>query len=125
MFSGHKVVRPNVRMKIALLVVAAGLLAAPASAEALSGEGERRIRESKIVSESVGGTLQIEVEPTDDNRSYRISSRQIDQTIGFRPDRPHTIQDVSPLHMKGLTASTSGEDEKSHEWTDLAIVGDQ
>ncbi len=53
MVPGHNFVRSIVRMKIALLVVAAALLATTDSAEALSGAGERRIRESKIVSESV------------------------------------------------------------------------
>jgi len=48
---------------------------------------------AEIVSESVGGALQIEVESTNDNRSYRISSRRIDQTIGFRPER--TVGDAA------------------------------
>jgi subtilisin family serine protease len=53
MFSGHNPARPIVRMKIAMMLAAATVLAATDSAAALSGEGERRIRDSQIVSERV------------------------------------------------------------------------
>ena len=40
----------------------------------------------------VGGTIELETVPTDDNRSYRVSSKKIAQELGFRPEK--TIEDA-------------------------------
>jgi nucleoside-diphosphate-sugar epimerase len=40
----------------------------------------------------VGGTIELETVPTDDNRSYRVSSKKIAQELGFRPQK--TIEDA-------------------------------
>ena len=53
MFPGSNPDGPVGRFKIALLVAAVPFLAMADLAEALSREGERRIRESRIVQESV------------------------------------------------------------------------
>jgi len=40
----------------------------------------------------VGGTIELETVPTDDNRSYRVSSKKIAQELGFKPQK--TIEDA-------------------------------
>lgn len=40
----------------------------------------------------VGGVIELETVPTDDNRSYRVSSKKIAQELGFRPEK--TIDDA-------------------------------
>jgi len=40
----------------------------------------------------LGGTIELETVPTDDNRSYRVSSRKIANELGFRPEK--TIEDA-------------------------------
>jgi len=47
---------------------------------------------AEIVKRVVGGDLEIDVEPTDDNRSYHVSSDKITRDIGFVPS--HTIEDA-------------------------------
>src|SRR5262249_53829129 len=45
-----------------------------------------------MVKTVVGGDLKIVVQPTDDNRSYHISSEKIKKELGFSPKR--TITDA-------------------------------
>lgn len=45
-----------------------------------------------MVRSSIGSDIMIETVPTDDNRSYHISSDKLFQTVGFRPKR--TIRDA-------------------------------
>ena len=40
----------------------------------------------------VGGDLSIDIEPTDDLRSYHVSSDRLRRELGFRPC--HTIEDA-------------------------------
>lgn len=40
----------------------------------------------------IGGTVDLETVPTDDNRSYRVSSKKIARELGFRPEK--TIEDA-------------------------------
>lgn len=40
----------------------------------------------------VGGVIELETVPTNDNRSYRVSSKKIAQELGFRPEK--TIEDA-------------------------------
>lgn len=40
----------------------------------------------------VGGTIELETVPTDDNRSYRVSSKKIARELGFKPQK--TIEDA-------------------------------
>jgi len=57
-----------------------------------------------IVKEAIGGSLIIEVQPTDDNRSYHISSKKIKNELGYLPC--HTIKeavtDLKNAFKKGL-----------------------
>lgn len=39
----------------------------------------------RIVAETVGGDIEVEVVPTDDNRSYHVSSEKIKKELGFEP----------------------------------------
>lgn len=41
---------------------------------------------------ALGGEIAIEVVPTDDNRSYHVSSRKIAQELGFKPEK--TVEDA-------------------------------
>lgn len=47
---------------------------------------------AETVQKVVGSDVTIGVEPTDDLRSYRITSDRIEEAIGFRPK--HTVQDA-------------------------------
>jgi nucleoside-diphosphate-sugar epimerase len=40
----------------------------------------------------VGGVIELETVPTDDNRSYRVSSKKIAKELGFKPQK--TIEDA-------------------------------
>ena len=59
---------------------------------------------AEIVKANVGGDLTVQVEPTDDNRSYRISSDLIAETIGFRPEKSvgDAVQDLVAAFDQGL-----------------------
>ena len=47
---------------------------------------------AEMVKNVVGNNLTINVEPTDDLRSYRVSSEKIKKELGFEPT--HSIQDA-------------------------------
>ena len=54
-------------------------------------------RIAEIVRDVVGANVEIVTEPTDDLRSYRISSEKIRRELGYEPT--HTIEDaVRDLH---------------------------
>jgi len=59
---------------------------------------------AEIVRSNVGGDLTVQIEPTDDNRSYRISSDLIAETIGFRPEKSvgDAVQDLVSAFDQGL-----------------------
>ena len=59
---------------------------------------------AEIVRANVGGDLTVQVEPTDDNRSYRISSDRIAEAIGFRPVKSvgDAVQDLVVAFHNGL-----------------------
>jgi len=54
---------------------------------------------AEIVKKVVGGDLPIDVEPTDDLRSYHVSAEKMRQKLGFEPS--HTIEDA----VRGLVAA--------------------
>lgn len=59
---------------------------------------------AELVREQVGGGVAIVTTPTDDHRSYHVSSEKIARELGFRPKR--TIEDA----VKGLiTAFSAGK----------------
>ena len=77
---------------------------------------------AEIVKTNVGGDLTVQVEPTDDNRSYRISSDLIAETIGFRPEKSvgDAVQDLVAAFDQGLlpdsmTASRYFNLQRMHE----------
>jgi nucleoside-diphosphate-sugar epimerase len=47
---------------------------------------------AEMVKEIIGSHVQIEVTPTNDNRSYHISSEKIEKELGLKPN--HTIKDA-------------------------------
>ena len=52
-----------------------------------------RVREiAEIVNRSLGGDIPIKTTPTDDNRSYHVSSRKIKDELGF--ESAHTIEEA-------------------------------
>jgi nucleoside-diphosphate-sugar epimerase len=59
---------------------------------------------AEIVKLNVGGDLAVEVEPTDDNRSYRVSSDLIAETIGFHPEKSvgDAVQELVAAFDQGL-----------------------
>ena len=54
---------------------------------------------AEIVKKVVGGDLPIDVEPTDDLRSYHVSAEKMRRKLGFEPS--HTIEDA----VRGLVAA--------------------
>ena len=59
---------------------------------------------AEIVRSKVGGELTVRIEPTGDNRSYRISSDLIAETIGFSPEKSvgDAVQDLIEAFRQGL-----------------------
>lgn len=57
---------------------------------------------AEIVQKEVGGNVQITVEPTNDNRSYHISSEKIKRELGFVPKK--TINDAVKDLVKAFKA---------------------
>ena len=59
---------------------------------------------AEIVRENVGGDVSVTVEPTDDNRSYRISSDHIREALGFEPHKgvPDAVRDLVEAFRAGL-----------------------
>lgn len=47
---------------------------------------------AQMVRETLGGDIPVETTPTNDNRSYHVSSRKIKDELGFQPK--HTIQEA-------------------------------
>jgi len=47
---------------------------------------------AQMVRETLGGDIPVETTPTNDNRSYHVSSRKIKDELGFEPK--HTIQEA-------------------------------
>ena len=46
---------------------------------------------AEMVQEQVGGGTSIEIVPTDDHRSYRLSAEKAARELGFRPTRPLSL----------------------------------
>ena len=59
---------------------------------------------AEIVTVNVGGDLKVQVEPPDDNRSYRVSSDLTVETIGFSPEKSvgDAVQDLVAAFNLGL-----------------------
>jgi len=58
-----------------------------------AGYENRTVRElAEIVRETVGGAIDVEIVPTDDNRSYHVSSEKMRSVLGFQPR--FTIEDA-------------------------------
>lgn len=55
-------------------------------------ENHKVIEIAEIVRRVVGQQVQIEIKPTDDDRSYHISSERIKNELGFTPT--HTVEDA-------------------------------
>jgi nucleoside-diphosphate-sugar epimerase len=59
-----------------------------ASVTSLAGIVKRVVEQDNVL----GGPVELETVPTDDNRSYRVSSKKIAEELGFRPEK--TIEDA-------------------------------
>ena len=59
---------------------------------------------ANIVRENVPGDIAVETKPTDDNRSYRISSELIKEELGFAPikDVADSVRDLVAAFGSGL-----------------------
>lgn len=68
---------------------------------------------AEMVRAEVGEHVEIVTEPTDDHRSYHISSAKIKQELGFEPS--HTIQDavrdLVAAFREGLLPNSMGDDK--------------
>lgn len=105
---GGEQLRPNIHIRD-MVALYLDLLAQPA--ECVDGEvfnagyqNHSVMEIAKMVQERVGSEIPIEVVPTDDNRSYHVSSRKMRERLGFEPQ--HSIADaIDDLHR----AFTQGE----------------
>lgn len=93
---GGSQIRPNIHIED---MVDAYVLLLDAPREAISGriynvglENQSVLELAQTVKDVMGSDVVLEVTPTDDPRSYRISSEKIEQELGFRPTR--TIRDA-------------------------------
>jgi nucleoside-diphosphate-sugar epimerase len=93
---GGEQLRPNIHIQD-MTNLYAELLTMPA--EKINGEifnagyeNQKVITLAHTVKEVLGDDINIEVEPTDDNRSYHISSQKIKDRLGFTPK--FTIKDA-------------------------------
>jgi nucleoside-diphosphate-sugar epimerase len=93
---GGEQLRPNIHIQD-MTNLYAELLTMPA--EKINGEifnagyeNQKVITLAHTVKEVLGDDINIEVEPTDDNRSYHISSQKIKDRLGFTPQ--FTIKDA-------------------------------
>lgn len=58
-----------------------------------AGYENRTVRElAEVVRNTVGGSIDVEIVPTDDNRSYHVSSAKMRRVLGFAPQ--FTIEDA-------------------------------
>ncbi len=94
-FGGDQM-RPNIHISD-MVAVYLDLLDQPASAidgdVFNAGYENRTVRElAEIVRSSVGGDIDVEVVPTDDNRSYHVSAEKMRKVLGFTPQ--FTIEDA-------------------------------
>jgi len=93
---GGEQLRPNIHIQD-MTNLYAELLTLPA--EKINGEvfnagyeNQKVITLAHTVQEVLGDDISIEIEPTDDNRSYHISSQKIKDCLGFTPQ--YTIKDA-------------------------------
>ena len=114
---GGKQLRPNIHIKD---MVRAYDLLVEAPKEKVSGEIYNAGYENQPVSElanivktNIGKDVTLETSPTDDNRSYHISSKKISTDLGF--EAKHTIKDaVNDLKYafeKKILINTFSKDE--------------
>ena len=105
---GGEQLRPNIHIKDMVNVY---LLSIQAAKEKIAGKIFNAGYENKpvkelamIVKDIVGDDVKLITTPTDDNRSYHISSEKIQKELGFAPE--HTIseavQDLCDAFKKGL-----------------------
>lgn len=94
-FGGNQL-RPNIHIEDMTDIY---LLALDAPDEAVDGkifnagyENHSIMDIARMVRTVVGSDVEIKVEPTNDNRSYHVSSEKIKRELGFKPK--HTIQDA-------------------------------
>ena len=59
---------------------------------------------SNVVANEIGQPLEVRVEDTPDNRSYRVSSEYILEKIGFAPEFgvKEAVQDLKNAFIQGL-----------------------
>lgn len=94
-FGGDQM-RPNIHISD-MVAVYLDLLEQPA--EAIDGDvfnagyENRTVRElAEVVRSTVGGDIDVEIVPTDDNRSYHVSAEKMRRMLGFTPQ--FTIEDA-------------------------------
>lgn len=93
---GGEQLRPNINIKD---MVNAYMLLVEAPAQKIAGkiynagyENHSVIEIANIVKNAIGDDVELEVTPTDDNRSYHVSSKKIKEELGFVAQ--HTIKDA-------------------------------
>lgn len=93
---GGEQLRPNINIKD---MVNAYMLLVEAPAQKIAGkiynagyENHSVIEIANIVKNAIGDDVELEVTPTDDNRSYHVSSKKIKEELGFVAQ--HSINDA-------------------------------
>ena len=83
-------------------------------------ENHSVIQIAEMVRNVVGEHVEIERTPSDDNRSYQISSAKIERTLGFRPQR--TIEDAIRDLVAAFDAGTVPESFDDPRWFNIKMM---
>ena len=79
-----------------------------------AGYENQKVNElAKIVQDAVDGDVSVEVVPTDDNRSYHVSSNKIRDELGFEPKHSieEAIHDLVAAFNSGLLPDPMNDDK--------------
>ena len=83
-------------------------------------ENHSVIQIAEMVRNVVGEHVEIERTPSDDNRSYQISSAKIERVLGFRPQR--TIEDAIRDLVAAFDAGTVPDSFDDPRWFNIKMM---
>ena len=83
-------------------------------------ENHKVMEIAEMVKAEVGEQVDIAVEPTDDHRSYHISSAKIEQELGFTPQ--HTIQDAIKELVEAFKAGKLPDSMEADHYYNIRVM---
>jgi nucleoside-diphosphate-sugar epimerase len=86
-----------------------------------AGYENHRVREiAELVRGEIGDDVEIVTTPTDDHRSYHISSKKIDRALGYRPKR--TIEDAVRSLVGAFDAGLVPDSRSDPRWFNIKMM---